>query len=125
MTAIAERRRCPRATVDLGGWLVWHHTSQSIIIRNIGACGALIIAPGLDVPIADQLRIEFSLGHGRIAVDAAVRHCPRPGWIGVEFFGLPVEVAREIEDYVDTHRGTKSTARSTRATPSVTQGNRG
>lgn len=99
-----ERRRHLRATVDLGAWLVWKHTSQGAVIRNIGARGALINAPDLEVQVGDMIRIAFSLGHGPIDVEAKVRHCPRPGWIGVEFLGLPADITQEIERYVVAHR---------------------
>ena len=104
---MTERRRHPRATVDLGAWLVWEHTSQSVVIRNIGTGGALIIAPDLEVPVRGRIQVDFSLGHGRIAVDAAVRHCPRPGWLGVDFLGLSAETIREIEHYVERHHATE------------------
>jgi len=107
-----ERRRHSRATVDLAAWLVWKHMSQTVVIRNIGARGVLIIAPGLELPVGDGIRVEFSLGRGQITVETKVRHCPRPGWMGVEFLGLPDEIAQEIERYVAARLRSSTAARA-------------
>lgn len=101
---MVERRRHIRASVDLAAYLVWDNQGQTVVLRNISASGALIVAPGVELQAHGCIRVEFTLARHRLTVEAVVRHHHQPGWIGVEFLALPDEAAQEIERYIDTHQ---------------------